>query len=70
MEHLTTRCRSPPRSCAGIAFTGEHDVFSGPDPPDTKTQTFGSMYQTSAKGPYQLSQTAAVFSSTEAAQAF
>jgi serine/threonine-protein kinase len=59
-----------PRSCVGIAFTGEHDVFSGTDSPDIKTQTFGSMYQTSAKGPYQLSQTAAVFSSDQAAQAF
>ena len=59
-----------PRSCVGIAFTGEHDVFSGTDSPDIKTQTFGSMYQTAAKGPYQLSQTAAVFSSANAAQAF
>lgn len=59
-----------PRSCVGIAFTGEHDVFSPAGPPDMKTETFGSLYQTSSKGPYQLSQTAAVFRSAEAALDF
>jgi serine/threonine-protein kinase len=59
-----------PRSCVGVAFTGEHDVFANTDSPEIKTQSFGSLYQDSEKGPYQLQQTAAVFASAEDAQAF
>jgi serine/threonine protein kinase len=60
-----------PRSCVGVAFTGEHDVYVAADPTAIKTQTYGNLYGGSSNaGPYLLAQTAAVFSSTEQAQQF
>nr|WP_254902369.1 sensor domain-containing protein [Mycobacterium simiae] len=60
-----------PRSCVGVAFTGEHDVYAAADPTATKTQTFGNFYSSSSyPGPYLLEQTAAVFFSAEQAQQF
>jgi hypothetical protein len=55
-----------PRSCVGVVFTGEHDVYVAAEPTEIKTQTFGNLYSSSPNpGPYLLQQTAAVFSSAE-----
>jgi serine/threonine-protein kinase len=61
-----------PRSCVGVVFTGEHDVYADANPAAIKTQTFGTLYQSAAikTGPYLLQQTAVVFSSAEQAQRF
>jgi hypothetical protein len=60
-----------PRSCVGVVFTGEHDVYADPAPAEIKTQTFGNLYRGSnQKGPHLLQQTAAVFSSAGEAQGF
>jgi serine/threonine-protein kinase len=60
-----------PRSCVGVAFTGEHDVYGGGDSAEIKTQTFGNLYRNSStSGPYLLQQTAVVFPSAEQAQGF
>ena len=60
-----------PRSCVGVAFTGEHDVYGGIASAEIKTQTFGNLYGGSTdKGPYLLQQTAAVLPSAEQAQRF
>jgi serine/threonine-protein kinase len=59
-----------PRSCVGVVFTGEHDVYAASQPTEIKTQTFGTLYQSSNKGPHLLEQTAAVYPSAEQAQDF
>ena len=33
-----------PRSCVGVVFTGEHDVYATANPQEIKTQTFGNLY--------------------------
>lgn len=58
-----------PRSCVGVVFTGEHDVYATANPREIKTQTFGNLY-TSGQGIYLLQQTVAVFASAEQAQQF
>ena len=59
-----------PRSCVGVVFTGEHDVYAASQPTEIKTQTFGNLYQSSDKGPHILEQTAAVYPSAGQAQDF
>lgn len=59
-----------PRSCVGVVFTGEYDVYSVANIDQIKTQTFGSLYGGSAGSPYLLQQTAAVFPSSAEAAAF
>jgi serine/threonine-protein kinase len=54
-----------PRSCVGVVFTGEHDVYAAADPAAIKTQMFGTLY-----GGDLLEQTAAIFSSADQAQQF
>jgi serine/threonine-protein kinase len=57
-----------PRSCVGVVFTGEHEVY-GATFEAIKTQIFGNLYgQSSGHGPYLLQQTAVVFESVEEAQ--
>jgi len=57
-----------PRSCVGVIFTGEHDVYASAGPSEIKTQTFGTPAGINAGRPHLLQQTAAVFSSAEGAQ--
>lgn len=59
-----------PRSCVGVVFTGEHDVYSASDAEQIKTQTFGSLYRGSPGQPHLLQQTAAVFPTAGQAQSF
>jgi PknH-like extracellular domain len=59
-----------PRSCVGVVFTGEHDVYAASQPTEIKTQTFGTLYQSSNKGPHILEQTAAVYPSAGQAEDF
>jgi serine/threonine-protein kinase len=60
-----------PRSCVGVVFTGEHDVYAASQPTEIKTQKFGHLYPGSpGKGPHLLEQTAAVYPSAEKAQDF
>ena len=59
-----------PRSCVGVVFTGEYEVYSGADIEQIKTQTFGSLYGGSDGPPYLLQQTGAVFPSSVEAAAF
>lgn len=59
-----------PRSCVGVVFTGEYDVYSGADVEKIKTQTFGSLYGGTDGPPYLLQQTAVVFSTAADATAF
>ena len=59
-----------PRSCVGMVFTGEHDVYAAADPAAIKIQTFGTLYQIPGLKPYLFQQTAAVFASAEQAQRF
>jgi serine/threonine protein kinase len=54
-----------PRSCVGVVFTGEHDVYVAADPAAIKTQMFGTLYVGDL-----LEQTAAIFSSAEQAKQF
>jgi serine/threonine-protein kinase len=60
-----------PPSCVGVAFTAEHDPYSGTGFQEIKTQTFSQMNSTTGekKGPDRLEQTAAVFPSADLAQA-
>jgi serine/threonine-protein kinase len=51
-------------------FTGEHDVYTGTDVEQIKTQTFGHLYGGSPGEPHLLQQTAAVFPSADQAEAF
>jgi serine/threonine-protein kinase len=59
-----------PRSCVGVVFTGEHDVYAASQPTEIKTQTFGNLHQSMDKGPYLLEQTVAVYPSAAQAQDF
>lgn len=60
-----------PRSCVGVVFTGEHDVYAASQPTEIKTQTFGNLYLGGPdKGPHLIEQTAAVYPSTRQAQDF
>ncbi len=59
-----------PRSCVGVVFTGEHDVYADAGPAAIKTQTFGTLYQNPSIRPYLLQQTATVFASAEQAEQF
>lgn len=59
-----------PRSCVGVVFTGEYEVYSGADIEQIKTQTFGSLYGGTDGPPYLLQQTGAVFPSSAEAAAF
>jgi serine/threonine protein kinase len=59
-----------PRSCVGVIFAGEQDVYGPTNFEAIKTQTFGQLYAgTTDRGPYVLQQTAVVFRSAEQAQA-
>jgi serine/threonine protein kinase len=50
-----------PRSCVGVVFTGEHDVYAASQPTEIKTQTFENWARSSPyPGPDLLQQTAAV----------
>jgi hypothetical protein len=59
-----------PRSCVGVAFTGEHDVYATADPAAMKIQIFGDQYGGSGSdaSPYYAEQTAVVFTSATEAQ--
>jgi serine/threonine protein kinase len=57
-----------PRSCVGVIFTGEHDVYATADPTAIKTQTFGTPAGINAGSPHLVQQTAAVFPSAAEAQ--
>ena len=60
-----------PRSCVGVVFTGEHEVYSTTNFEAIKTQTFGNLYgRSSGREPYLLHQTAVVFRSAKEAQGF
>lgn len=59
-----------PRSCVGVVFTGEYELYSGANIEQIKTQTFGSLYGGSDGPPYLLQQTGAVFPSSVEAAAF
>jgi serine/threonine-protein kinase len=61
-----------PKSCVGVAFTGEHDVYATADPSAIKIETFGEQYGGSGSNaaPYWVEQTAAIFASDEQAQQF
>jgi PknH-like extracellular domain len=59
-----------PRSCVGVVFTGEHDVYAAADPAAIETKTFGTLYQIPGLKSYLFHQTAAVFASAEQAQRF
>ena len=59
-----------PRSCVGVVFTGEHDVYAPAAPSAIKTQTFGTPYGLNEGKPHLVQQTAAVFPSAEVAQQF
>ncbi|GAB4664127.1 serine/threonine-protein kinase PknH/PknJ [Mycobacterium intracellulare] len=58
-----------PRSCVGVVFTGEHDVYAPSQPTEIKTQTIGHVYLGSP-GPHLIEQTAAVYPSVKEAQDF
>jgi serine/threonine-protein kinase len=57
-----------PRSCVGVIFTGEHDVYAPGGPSEIKTQTFGTPAGINPGSPHLVQQTAAVFPSAEGAQ--
>lgn len=57
-----------PRSCVGVIFTGEHDVYATADPTAIKTQTFGTPAGINAGSPHLIQQTVAVFPSADGAQ--
>jgi serine/threonine protein kinase len=59
-----------PRSCVGIVFTGEHEVFEPAGATELKTRTYGSLYGRSNGEPHLLQQTAAVFPSASDAEGF
>lgn len=59
-----------PRSCVGVVFTGEHDVYASSQPQEIKTQQFGNLYRSTDKGPHLLEQTVAVYPSAAQAQNF
>ena len=59
-----------PKSCVGVVFTGEHDVYAASQPTEIKTQVFGNLYRSTDKGPHLIEQTAAVYPTTGQAQDF
>ncbi|AFS13649.1 MULTISPECIES: serine/threonine-protein kinase PknH/PknJ [Mycobacterium avium complex (MAC)] len=60
-----------PRSCVGLVFTGEHDVYAASQPTEIKTQQFGNLYRGGPdKGPHLLEQTVAVYPTAAQAQDF
>lgn len=59
-----------PRTCVGVVFTGEHDVYASSQPQEIKTQQFGNLYRSTDKGPHLLEQTVAVYPSAAQAQDF
>jgi serine/threonine protein kinase len=59
-----------PRSCVGVVFTGEHDVYAASQPTEIKTEMFGNLYRSTDKGPHLVEQTVAVYPSTAEAQDF
>ncbi|WP_086084930.1 serine/threonine-protein kinase PknH/PknJ [Mycobacterium pseudoshottsii] len=61
-----------PASCVGVAFTGEHQMYSDTDVEEVKTQSFSqkNWIPGSQGGPQLLQQTVAVFPSAESAQRF
>jgi hypothetical protein len=61
-----------PPSCAGVAFTGEHDVYAAADPAAIKIQIFGEQYggSSGSSAPYYVEETAAIVSSAEQTQQF
>nr|WP_248000860.1 sensor domain-containing protein [Mycolicibacterium sp. CBMA 334] len=58
-----------PRSCVGVVYTGEHEVYAPAGLVDLKTQTFGSLYG-GANDLHLIQQTAAVFPNAADALAF
>lgn len=59
-----------PKSCVGVVFTGEHDVYVASQPTEIKTQVFGNLYRSTDKGPHLIEQTAAVYPTAGQAQGF
>jgi serine/threonine protein kinase len=59
-----------PRSCVGVVFTAEHEVYAANEPAAIKRQTFGHLYGSGGHGPHLIEQAAAVFTSAAQAQAF
>jgi serine/threonine-protein kinase len=62
-----------PRSCVGVAFTAQHDLYDGADFQAIRTESFSRSYGSltgKAEGPDRLEQTAVVFPSAELAQQF
>ncbi|WP_081662400.1 sensor domain-containing protein [Mycobacterium simiae] len=60
-----------PRSCVGVVFTGEHDVYAASQPTEIKTQMYGNLYRGGPdKGPHLVEQTVAVYPSAGQAQDF
>lgn len=59
-----------PRSCVGVVFTCEHDVYADAAPTAIKSQVFGNLFGGDTSKPHLLQQTAAVFSSSQQAQDF
>jgi serine/threonine protein kinase len=57
-----------PRSCVGVIFTGEHDVYATADPTAIKTQMFGTPAGINPGSPHLIQQTVAVFPSADGAQ--
>ena len=43
-----------PRSCVGVVFTAEHEVYAANEPAAIKTQTFGHVYGSGSDGPLSL----------------
>ena len=65
------RARSNLRSCVGVVFTGEHDVYAASQPTEIKTQMYGNLYLVAPdKGPHLIEQTVAVYPSAGQAQDF
>jgi serine/threonine-protein kinase len=59
-----------PRSCVGVVFTAEHEVYAANEPTAIKTQTFGHVYGSGSNGPHLIEQAVAVFTSAAQAQNF
>ncbi|WP_242453799.1 sensor domain-containing protein [Mycolicibacterium sp. P9-64] len=66
---LDTASQVTPKSCVGVVYTGEHEVYAVAGSPELKTQTFGHLYS-GADGPHLVQQTAAIFASADDARAF
>ena len=62
-----------PRSCAGVVFTAQHDVYDGSNFDAIKTESFSrscGYLANNGQGPDRLEQTAAIFPSAELSQRF